>query len=124
MAAAGVFAVSDELAGNMLNQGVFYRGLEALGSGSTLGGLILGATAVCIIDRNLKKAAGFALAGAILTFFGLMHGSHVGIAQTPLVAASYLIVSGILLGCAKLTVPSALPAEAGAEEVPASSQPA
>jgi AGZA family xanthine/uracil permease-like MFS transporter len=124
LAAAGIFAVSDELAGNMLNQGVFYRGLEALGSGSTLGGLILGATAVCIIDRNLKKAAGFALAGAILTFFGLMHGSHVGIAQTPLVAVSYLIVSGIFLGCAKLTVPSAHPAETGAEEVPASSQPA
>lgn len=124
LAAAGVFAVSDELAGNMLNQGVFYRGLETLGGGSTLGGLILGATAVCIIDRNLMKAAGFALAGAILTFFGLMHGSHVGVGQTPWVAVSYLIVSGILLSCAKLTVPAAHPVEAEAEEVPEGSQPA
>jgi AGZA family xanthine/uracil permease-like MFS transporter len=124
LAAAGVFAVSDQLAGDMLNQGVFYRGLQTLGGGSTLGGLILGATAVCIIDRNLMKAAGFALAGAILTFFGLMHGSHVGVAQTPWVAVSYLIVAGILLSCAKLTVPAAHPVEAEAEEVPEGSQPA
>lgn len=124
LAAAGILSVSDDLAGNMLNQGVFYRGLETLGGGSTLGGLILGATCVCIIDRNLMKAAGFALAGAVLTFFGLMHGSHVGIAQTPLVAVSYLIISGILLGCAKLTVPSAHPADAEPEVGPASSQPA
>src|SRR6202789_1989991 len=74
LAAAGVLTVSDQLAGNMLDQGVFYRGLEILGGGSTLGGLILGATAVCIIDRQMVKAAGFTLAGASLTFFCLMHG--------------------------------------------------
>jgi AGZA family xanthine/uracil permease-like MFS transporter len=105
LAAAGILTVSDQLAGNMLNQGIFYRGLEILGGGSTLGGLILGATAVCIIDHHLVKAAGFTLAGAILTFFGLMHGSQVGIAQTPLVSASYLIVSLLLVACAKLTAP-------------------
>ena len=53
----------------MKDQGVLYRGLEILGGGSILGGLILGAVAVCVIDRNFMKAAGFALAGAILTFF-------------------------------------------------------
>jgi AGZA family xanthine/uracil permease-like MFS transporter len=41
------------------------------------------------------------LAGAVLTFFGLMHGERIGFAQTLPVAASYLIVSGILIGCAK-----------------------
>jgi len=116
LAAAGIFAVSDALAGDMLNKGIYYHGLQILGGGSTLGGLILGATAVCIIDRNFMKASGFALAGAIMTFFGLMHGEHVGIAQTPLVAVSYLIVAGILLGCAKLAVnpgdlPSVTPAD-------------
>jgi AGZA family xanthine/uracil permease-like MFS transporter len=104
LAAAGIFVVSDALAGDMLSKGIFYHGLQTLGGGSTLGGLILGATTVCIIDRNFMKAAGFALTGAVLTFFGLMHGEHVGIAQTPLVAASYLIVSGILLGCAKFSL--------------------
>ena len=76
LAAAGISTVSDQLANSMLDQGVYYRGLQILGGGSTLGGLILGATAVCIIDRQLVKAAGFTLAGAILTFFGLMHGSQ------------------------------------------------
>ena len=76
LAAAGISTVSDQLASSMLDQGIYYRGLQILGGGSTLGGLILGATAVCIIDRQLVKAAGFTLAGAILTFFGLMHGSQ------------------------------------------------
>jgi AGZA family xanthine/uracil permease-like MFS transporter len=51
-----------------------------------------------------------------MTFFGLMHGEHVGIAQTPLVAVSYLIVAGILLGCAKLALnPGDLPSPAPTE---------
>jgi len=127
LAAAGILSVSDELAGTMLNKGIFYHGLQTLGGGSTLGGLILGATAVCIIDRNLMKAAGFALAGAILTFFGLMHGEHIGIGVSPLVATSYLMVAGIFLVCAKVTVASPMPASEHSEEpepLPTASQPA
>jgi AGZA family xanthine/uracil permease-like MFS transporter len=115
LAAAGVFIVSDELAGNMLSNGIFYRGLQTLGSGSTLGGLILGATAVCIIDRRFLKSAGFALAGAILSFFGLMHGEHIGVAVSSLVALSYLAVAGILLGCARFSAVATAPIAAGAE---------
>jgi AGZA family xanthine/uracil permease-like MFS transporter len=117
LASAGVFSVSDELAGNMLNNGIFYRGLQILGGGSTLGGLVLGATAAFIIDRQLMKAAGFAAAGGILTFFGLMHGEHIGIGQTPMVAASYLVVAVFFVICAKVTVPAALPVEEPEEEV-------
>ena len=29
------------------------------------------------------KAAAFALAGAVLTFFGFMHGEQIGIGETP-----------------------------------------
>jgi AGZA family xanthine/uracil permease-like MFS transporter len=54
----------------------------------------------------MLKAAGFTLAGAIMTFFGLMHGSRVGIAQSPLVSSSYLLVSLLLLACAKLAAPA------------------
>jgi AGZA family xanthine/uracil permease-like MFS transporter len=106
LAAAGVSTVSDQLASSMLDQGIYYRGLQILGGGSTLGGLILGATAVCIIDRQLMKAAGFTLAGAIVTFFGLMHGSGVGIAKSPLVTTGYLFVSLLLVVCAKLAAPA------------------
>src|SRR5580692_823113 len=106
LAAAGILTVSDQLASGMLDQGVYYRGLQILGGGSTLGGLILGAAAVCIIDHKLFKAAGFALAGAILAFFGLMHGEQVGFAQSPRVAGAYLLVAVLLAGCAKYAAPT------------------
>jgi len=86
----------------MSNEGVLYHGLEVLGGGSILGGLILGAIAVFIIDRNFYKASGFAFAGAVMTFFGFMHGDRLGIAQSPTVAFSYLMVSGFFFACAKM----------------------
>ena len=107
LAAAGtvVAALSpaqmSELVGKMANQGVLYDGLRVLGGGSILGGLILGAIAVFVIDREFMKAAGFALAGAVLTFFGFMHGEQIGIAQTPTVAASYLLIAGIFMACSR-----------------------
>lgn len=111
LAAAGIFSVSEELAGKMVNQGVLYYGLQTLGGGSILAGLILGAIAVCIIDRNFMKAGGFALAGAGLTFFGFMHGEKIGIGQTPVVAVSYLIIAGLFVACSKFAVVAPKPAE-------------
>ena len=40
--------------------GVLYHGLEVLGGGAILGGVMLGAIAVFIIDRKFAKAAAFA----------------------------------------------------------------
>ena len=40
--------------------GVLYKGLEMLGGGATLAGIILGAVTVFIIERQLEKAAAFA----------------------------------------------------------------
>jgi AGZA family xanthine/uracil permease-like MFS transporter len=74
---------------------------RCMGGGAILGGLVLGAIAVCVIDRHFAKAGGFALAGAALTFFGFMHGEKIGIAQSPTVAVSYLVVAGILFACAR-----------------------
>jgi AGZA family xanthine/uracil permease-like MFS transporter len=95
-----------DLVGKMRDQGVLYDGLHILGGGSILGGLILGAIAVFIIDRNFIKASGFALAGAVMTFFGFMHGERIGIGQTPTVAVSYLIIAGIFVACAKFATVS------------------
>jgi len=80
---------------------VLYQGLAVMGGGAIVAGLVLGAIAVYVINREFFKAAGFALAGAALTFFGFMHGEAIGIAQTPWVAVSYLFVAGILFACAK-----------------------
>jgi AGZA family xanthine/uracil permease-like MFS transporter len=103
LGAAGTDATTvglDKLAGN----GVLYHGLAVIGGGATLAGMVMAAMAVFIIDRKFMYAAFFSLAGAVLTFFGLMHGQNVGFGQTPLVALSYLVVFGILVGCAKFAV--------------------
>lgn len=83
------------------NVGVLYKGLETLGGGATLVGIILGATTVCVIDREFKKAAAFALVGAALTFFGFMHGEGIGIAVSPTMSIAYLAVAGVLLACTR-----------------------
>jgi AGZA family xanthine/uracil permease-like MFS transporter len=95
--------------------GVLYHGLEVLGGGAILGGLILGAIASFIIERELFKAAVFALVGAVCTFVGLIHGEAIGFAQSLPVAFSYLAVSGILLLSAK-SAKAAVTAEADAGE--------
>jgi AGZA family xanthine/uracil permease-like MFS transporter len=124
LAAAGIFTVSQDLVGAMRNQGVLYHGLQVLGGGSILGGLILASIAVGIIDRTFKKAAGFALAGAIMTFFGFMHGEKIGIGESPVVASSYLIIAVVLASCARYAATTPAPAESAhepiAEQVPAS----
>jgi AGZA family xanthine/uracil permease-like MFS transporter len=97
--------------------GVLYQGLAIMGGGAILGGLVLGAMAAFVIDGAFRKAAGFALAGAVLTFFGFMHGEAIGFGQTPLVALSYLIVAGLLLGCAR-TASAAKPAVLPGHAVP------
>jgi AGZA family xanthine/uracil permease-like MFS transporter len=85
----------------MGQSGVLYHGLDVLGGGSILGGLILGAIGVFVIERQFMKASAFALTGAILTFFGFMHGEKIGIGQTPLVAVSYVAVALVLLYASK-----------------------
>jgi adenine/guanine/hypoxanthine permease len=81
--------------------GVLYKGLEILGGGSILTGLVLGAIAAFIIERKFIAAAAFATAGALLTFFGFMHGESVGIAVTPTVAIAYAIVAAFLFGLSR-----------------------
>ena len=53
----------------------------------------------------MSKAAAFSLAGAVLTYFGFMHGEAVGIGGglgvTPPVALAYVAVAAILYGLAK-----------------------
>ncbi len=78
-------------------QGVLYHGLEVMGGGSILAGLVLGAIGVFVIERDFVKASAFALAGAVLTYFGFMHGEAVGIGGgmgvTPGVALAYAVVA-------------------------------
>jgi AGZA family xanthine/uracil permease-like MFS transporter len=87
-------------------QGVVYHGLEIMGGGSILTGLVLGAIGVFVIERDFVKASAFALAGAVLTYFGFMHGEAVGVGGglgvTPAVALSYAVMAAGLFALGKL----------------------
>jgi adenine/guanine/hypoxanthine permease len=86
-------------------QGVIYHGLEIMGGGSILTGLVLGAIGVFVIERDFVKASAFALVGAVLTYFGFMHGEAVGIGGglgvTPAVALSYAVMAAGLYALGK-----------------------
>ena len=86
--------------------GVLYEGLALMGGGAILGGLVLGAIAVFVIERKLAKASLTALIGAALTFFGFMHGETIGFGVTPVVALAYAGVAAFLFGCAKFATVS------------------
>jgi AGZA family xanthine/uracil permease-like MFS transporter len=106
----------------LANNGVLYAGLKVMGGGSILTGLVLAAIAAFVIDKKFVNASAFALAGAILTFFGFMHGEQVGIAVTPVVAIAYLIVAVFLFGLSRAPASSldrTAPHEAIPEGVPA-----
>src|SRR6266853_4972410 len=97
LGAAGTSAEQVGMA-KLASTGVVYRGMELLGGGAVLAGLILGAIAACIIDRRFERAAIYAGAGAVLAFFGFINGTALGIGNSAPVALGYLIVALICLG--------------------------
>jgi AGZA family xanthine/uracil permease-like MFS transporter len=125
LAADKVGEVKAAAIASLPQQGVIYHGLEVMGGGSILAGLILGAVGVFVIERDFMKASAFAFAGAVLTYFGFMHGEAVGIGGglgvTPGVALAYAVVAAGFLAVGKFgtstvyvpqhNLPLAVPAE-------------
>jgi AGZA family xanthine/uracil permease-like MFS transporter len=110
LAADKVDAVKSAAISALPQQGVLYHGLEVMSGGSILAGLVLGAIGVFVIERDFLKASAFALAGAVMTYFGFMHGEAVGIGGglgvTPGVALAYAVMAAGLFALAK-TSPAA-----------------
>ena len=90
LAAAGTSAAQVGAA-KLAGTGVLYKGLEAVGGGSVLAGMVLGAMAVYIIDKQMRRAAVWAFSGAALAYVGLIHGAQLGWAVSPLVALGYVM---------------------------------
>jgi len=116
LAAAGTSASQiglDKLAG----AGVVYHGMELLGGGAVLAGMILGAIAAFIIDRRFDRAAIYAGAGAVLAFFGFINGTALGFGNSAAVALGYLVVAVVCLGfnLQEQSVPTLAEEEAVAE---------
>lgn len=92
LGAAGTNAAAvgyDKLATN----GVIYQGMQLFGGGATLAGLILGAIAVFIIDREFKKAAIYSGIGAVLAFFGFMNGTALAFGNSVPIAMGYAVLA-------------------------------
>jgi AGZA family xanthine/uracil permease-like MFS transporter len=101
LASAGLTVEQVGLANLEIN-GVLYQGLQVLGGGAILSGLIIGAIVVFMLDHKPKIAAVYALAGSILAFFGFIHGPQVGFAVSPMVSLGYLLMAILLYGFAFL----------------------
>lgn len=95
LAAAGTTAQEVGIS-NLANNNVLYEGLAVLGNGAILTGLILGAITVFIIEHKPKYASAFAVIGAILSYFGFMHGDAIGLSVSPTLALSYLLLAAVI----------------------------
>lgn len=63
-----------------------------LGGGAVLGSLILGAIAAFIIDRRFDRAACYAFTGAVLWYFGFIHGTSLAVGASAPVALGYVLM--------------------------------
>ena len=52
-----------------------------------------------------RSAAGYSFFGAILAFFGLIHGPQVGWAESPKIALGYVFAGLVCLAFARMGVP-------------------
>jgi AGZA family xanthine/uracil permease-like MFS transporter len=77
--------------------GIIYRGMQLLGGGAVLAGMMLGAIAAFIINHNFKMATIYSLGAAGLAFFGVIHAERLGWAQSWPVALGYVLMA-ILCG--------------------------
>jgi AGZA family xanthine/uracil permease-like MFS transporter len=77
--------------------GVVYNGLNTLGQGAILAGLLLGAIVAFIIDKRLISAAAFAGVAAALSFVGLIHAPKVDWNANGPVSLGYLGMAAVLL---------------------------
>ncbi len=78
--------------------GVVYEGLQTLGEGAVLVGLILGTMVTFILEKKFLYAAVASAAGAALSFIGLIHAPEVSWAANPPVALGYLLFGLVCVG--------------------------
>jgi adenine/guanine/hypoxanthine permease len=88
--------LTPELQAKLSDSGaIIYHGMVRFGGGATLAGLMLGAIAVFIIERDFRNATIFALAAALLSSVGLIHGAAVGFPVNLDIAAGYVLMAAI-----------------------------
>ncbi|MGE3270760.1 MAG: regulator, partial [Chloroflexota bacterium] len=66
----------EAIIGALGGAGVVYHGMELLGGGAILAGMVLGAIAAFVIDRDFRSAVVYCAAGAVLSAIGFIHGTQ------------------------------------------------
>ena len=85
---------------NLIAGGVVYDGLVLFGSGAVLAGVLLGAITVFIIDHRFWAAAVTAGIAAVLSFFGIINATSVGINASFAVTLGYVFFAVIMIAFA------------------------
>ena len=94
---AGLPQLGDEaLTAALLQQGAHFQGHLALSQGAILTGLIWGAIVASVIDGKFRNAGGFALAAAVMSSLGIIHGASLHWPEISGVTAGYLIAAAFL----------------------------
>jgi AGZA family xanthine/uracil permease-like MFS transporter len=85
---------------NLIAGGVIYDGLVLFGSGAVLAGVLLGTITVFIIDHRFWAAAVTSGIAAVLSFFGIINATSVGINASFGVTLGYVFFAVIMIAFA------------------------
>ena len=96
VSAAGINAADVSLSA-FSNAGIYYSGLSNLSNGAIIISVLWTTMVVFIIERKEKQTVIIAIAGAILSFFGIIHSASIGIMQNIGAMIGYLIVATVCL---------------------------
>ncbi len=92
LAAAGTDAA--KLGLDKTGVGDIYHGMALFGGGAVLAGMVIGAIAAFVIDRDFVRATVATLAGAVFSFFGLINSvGPVGVNVSATVTLGYLLMA-------------------------------
>ncbi|MEP1610538.1 MAG: xanthine/uracil/vitamin C permease [Roseobacter sp.] len=86
-----------ELTAALLMEGAHFEGHLALSQGAIITGLIWGAIVVGIIDGRFRNAGGFAIAAAVMSSLGIIHGASLQMPQLDGITIGYLITGVFLI---------------------------
>lgn len=76
--------------------GIYYRGFSFLGNGASITGMLWASLLVFLLEKKVRHALVVCGAGAVLTFFGMIHAGGVGVCMLPGTVFAYLFV-GVMI---------------------------
>lgn len=86
--------------------------MAMLGGGAILTGMVLGAIAALVIDRDFRSAVIYCAAGAILSAIGFIHGTQLEITRATLTAAlGYIVLRAVIWVLTRGEAPAPIPEE-------------